>query len=146
MSENSSMVQFFVCLIGPWIADLDISIPPWWGIIGGIGGGIGGIGGGDDNGRIGGGIGGIGGGDDSMRFLQTSNATNSTNSTGPDIGIGDIIDAIEGIGELYDPEVCRITGASIMCCIYGGELPCFGSLSKRGIFLCTHPELNTFFQ
>lgn len=103
VSENSSMVQFFVCLIGPWIADLDIQIPPWWGIIGGIGGGIGGI----------------GGGDDSMRFLQTSNATNSTNSTGPDIGIGDIIDAIEGIGELYDPEVCRITGASIMCCIYG---------------------------
>ena len=125
VSENSSMVQFFVCLISPWIADLDIQIPPWWGIIGGIGGGIGGI----------------GGGDDSMRFLQTSNATNSTNSTGPDIGIGDIIDAIEGIGELYDPEVCRITGASIMCCIYGGRFACLGSISKYWVLLCTDPEL-----
>lgn len=117
--NNSSMVQFFVCLIGPWVADLDIQIPPWWGIIGG--GIIGGIGGGGGIGSSGGGIGG-GRGDDSMRFLQTSNATTTTtNSTEAEIGIGDIIDAIQGIGELYDPEVCRITGASIMCCIYGGK-------------------------
>ena len=107
VANNSSTVQFLVCLIGPWIADLDIQLPPWWGIIGG--GIIGGIG--------------DGGGDDSVRFLQqSSNATNSTtNSTEPTIGIGDIIDGIDALSELYDPELCRITGASVMCAIYGGE-------------------------
>jgi len=103
VANNSSTVQFLVCLIGPWIADLNIQLPPWWGIIGG--GIVGGIGG--------------GGGNDSVRFLQSSNATNSTNSTEPTIG--DILDGIEAIGELYDPELCRLTGASVMCCIYGGE-------------------------
>jgi len=91
VSQNSSMVQFFVCLIGPWITDIEI--PPWWGAIGGI-------------------IGGITGDDD-------SSSTNSTDANSTDITIGDIVAGVGAIQDMYDPDKCRINGASVMCCIYG---------------------------
>ena len=58
VADNAGKLQFFVCLLGPWLVDADL--PPWLSSI-----------------------------------LQDAN------------------------GEIYDEAQCRVSGATVMCCIYG---------------------------
>mmetsp|Transcript_23253 Transcript_23253/g.34328 ORF Transcript_23253/g.34328 Transcript_23253/m.34328 type:complete len:1363 (+) Transcript_23253:161-4249(+) len=66
VANNSSMTQFVVCLISPWVIDFDLTIlPPWL-----------------------------------VKILELE-------------------DIQDGITEYYKSGACTISGATVMCCIYG---------------------------